>query len=67
MSKIMVLSVGFGDSDANSICTKQLIDGLHKKGNTVDLYCIKKSIKNEDIKTEFGNVFYFYNEYTDIN
>lgn len=67
MSRVILLSIGFNDSDANSICTRQIINGLRENGDSVDLYCIKKSIKDIDTETEFGKVFYFYNEYTEIN
>ncbi len=67
MSRIMLLTVGFQDSDANSICSKHIINGFVKNGDTVDLYCIKKSINDIDRETAFGNVFYFYNEYTKVS
>lgn len=65
-AKILLLTVGYNDSDANSICARNVAEELYSRGNVVDMCCIKKSISNVDGQTSFGKLFYVLNEYTKI-
>lgn len=65
-AKILLLTVGYNDSDANSICARNVAEELYSRGNVVDMCCIKKSINDVDGQTSFGKLFYVLNEYTKI-
>lgn len=65
-AKILILTVGYNDSDANSQCAMVVAGELFRRGNIVDMCCIKKNSEDVNAAAKYGKLFYVYNEYTKI-